>query len=142
MKGAAKSGGMTARTMRSIVSILSVTLLASTLAAKPMIDCQAKAGATPGGACHHAPAQPTPCQWAEAGACLDFICAPDRLTAIAPAPTGQATSPGPDDQSPCLLTADGVAPSTSRDQEMMAAHCLTIHHAAGKLFLRNRVLVI
>jgi hypothetical protein len=128
--------------MRSIIPTLLVTLAATTLGARPMTCCPGNAGETKGGACHRVPAQPTPCQQVETRNCLDFACEPERLTAIAPALIGQRVSPDPHGQYLNVLAADAIAPGMLLARELVAAHGLALHHAAGKLFLRNRVLLI
>ena len=122
--------------MRPLISILLVALLTGAGYAKPVGCCDPGTRETKSGACHHVPARPTLCHHVQGIGCLDSVCEPKATLNTVGFGTRVLIIE--------FFGLPGYPTSFQTQSEEMAgiARLIAIDHASGKLFLRNRVLLI
>jgi len=125
--------------MRFGISILLFALFGGVASAGPADCCDPAMHPTPNSSCHHVPARPAPCDQVQLSGCPDFVCEPELSSFATPLAAGIRVSGG---QFSNVLSPDPVQPGMPSAEEPAMADHVANRYISGKLFLRNRVLLI
>lgn len=125
--------------MRVGISILLVALFGGVASAGPADCCDPGMHPTPNSSCHPVPARPTPCDQVQLSGCPDFVCEPELSSFVTPLAAGIRVSGG---EFSNVLSPEPVPPCMRSAEERAMADHVAIRYISGKLFLRNRVLLI